>query len=157
MEIHFAFRKFFLSKEAMSDSPKQDFDYDILAKPPRHRMNKKRLTLPISVIAFLVLLLAPVIHSTVIITCPDGGWACQPIGGQPLPNGGFTYSFYESVTFALFKFGGTVNTFGTLLYSTTSIFNLVPLGVLILVVLPLAIAAAVGFKLAFSSGKKRKL
>jgi hypothetical protein len=122
-------------------------------------MNKKLLILPISVIAFLVLLLVPIIPATVIISCPGGGFVCPagiPIGARPLPSGGYTFSFYESVTFAFFKIGGTVNSFGTPIYTTTSIFNLIPLGVLFFVVFPLALVAAAGFRAAFKTGNQRR-
>jgi hypothetical protein len=122
-------------------------------------MNKKLLILPISVIAFLVLLLAPVIPATVVVNCPGGGFVCPagvPIGARPLPSGGYTFSFYESVTFAFFKIGGTVNSFGTPLYTTVSIFNLIPLGVLLFVVFPLALVAAAGFRTALRTGNQRK-
>lgn len=114
---------------------------------------------PISVIAFLVLLLVPVIPATVVINCPGGGFACPagiPIGARPLPTGGYTFSFYESVTFAFFKFGGTVNSFGTPLYTTISIFNLIPLGVLLFVVFPLALVSAAGFWAASVRGNPRR-
>jgi multisubunit Na+/H+ antiporter MnhC subunit len=118
-------------------------------------MNKKLLMLPISVIAFLVLLLVPLIPATVVLICPGGGFVCPqgiPIGARPLPSGGYTFSFYESVTFAFFKFGGTVNSFGTPLYTTVSIFNLIPLGVAFFIVFPLALVAAAGFRAAFRKG-----
>src|SRR5487761_307833 len=124
-------------------------------------MNKKLLLIPISVIAFLVLLLVPVIPATTFIGCGyPGGWECPtgiPIGARPLPSGGYTYSFYESVTFALFKIGGTVNSFGTPLYTTVSIFNLIPLGVVFFVVFPLALVAAAGFRAAFRTGNRRRV
>jgi hypothetical protein len=66
-----------------------------------------------------------------------------------------THSFYESVTFAFFNFGGTVNSFGTPLYSI-QLSNLTNLGVLLFVVFPLALVAAAGFRAAFSTGNQRR-
>lgn len=123
-------------------------------------MNKKLLLIPISVAAFLILLLVPIIPATTFVGCGyPGGWTCSqgfPIGSRPLPTGGYSFSFYESVTFAFFKIGGTVNSFGTPLYTTTSIFDLVPLGVLLFIVSPLALVATAGFWAASRTGNQRR-